>query len=431
VFESLRAKAALSGRLSPPGDKSISHRALIFAALANGQSRIDGLLLSDDVMATRSALEQLGVSFSRDKDSLLVSGIGMTGLDKPADVLDMGNSGTAMRLLAGVLAAQDFDSELCGDESLSKRPMGRILKPLRAMGADIAATQAGTPPLKISGRRLQGIDYASPVASAQVKTCVLLAGLYAEGNTSVTEPSPSRDHTERMLAMFGIELGEHCSVTGGSQLQATEIRVPADISSAAFLLAAAAMVEDSEICLENVGLNPTRDGFLRALKLMGADVTWQNHSSTAEPAGDIRIRYNGRLKSIDLPPEWIPSMVDEVPVLMVLAATADGITRIRGAGELRVKESDRLSVMCAGLTQMGVRLKEFEDGADIEGCSVFPDAVLESAGDHRCAMSFAVMGLLAASGHRIRGAGYISTSYPGFVRDMNSLGATMMMNDLS
>jgi 3-phosphoshikimate 1-carboxyvinyltransferase len=431
LLEVSRAQKPLLGSITPPGDKSISHRALILGALADGESQVDGLLMGDDVLATRSALEQLGAAFTWAGNRLLISGIGHAGLQAPESPLDMGNSGTAMRLLAGVLAGQSFESELLGDASLSKRPMERIFRPLRQMGAVISGSELHTPPIKISGRSLQGIDYVSPIASAQVKSSVLLAGLFAKGRTTVSEPELSRDHTERMLPMFGVQLPQKCSVDGGSRLKAAHINVPADISSAAFLIAAALLVEDSDLTLCNVGLNPTRDGLLRALKQMGADISYQQDLSDTESCGDIHVRYSGRLKAITLAEEWIPSMVDEIPVLMVLAATAEGTSRIRGAAELRHKESDRLAVMSAGLKNLGVEVQESEDGVDIHGTNNFEEAVLDSAGDHRCAMSFAVMALRSPGSLGIKGAEFISTSYPGFVEDMRGLGVGIQMVDVN
>jgi 3-phosphoshikimate 1-carboxyvinyltransferase len=430
VLEAHRASAPLRGRLTPPGDKSVSHRALIFSALAQGRSTIQGLLDSADVRATQSALEQLGAVFTRQGTSLLIDGLGADGLSRPATDLDMGNSGTAMRLLAGVLAAQDFDSRLTGDASLSSRPMRRIMRPLQMMGADIRGREGDTAPLEIRGRPLAGIDYQTPVASAQIKSCVLLAGLFASGRTRVTEPSVSRDHTERMLRQFGVAMNSENAVYGGTVLKAASVSVPADISSAAFPMAAALLVEGSDIRLHRVGLNPTRDGFIRVLKAMGADLSVTPlEEGEYEPVADIRVRYSGRLKAVDLPAEWVPSMVDEIPVLMALAARANGITRIRGAAELRVKESDRLAVMGEGLRKLGIELTDYQGGVDVTGSDRLVDQVLESAGDHRCAMSFAVLGLSAQAGFRIRDAAYIATSYPGFVEDMNSLGANMRMRD--
>ena len=418
-------KTGLRGEFSPPGDKSMSHRALIFSSLAEGCSELSGLLESEDTLATLKACEQLGALVERKDGKVLVTGTaGELRLSNDGE-LEMGNSGTAMRLLAGVLAGQPFASRLSGDASLNGRPMGRIVEPLRQMGAIVQPTETGTAPLNISPSAggLQGIDYVSPVASAQIKSCVLLAGLFASGTTSVTEPRLSRDHTERMLPCFGVVLPNACSVTGGSRLKATNFEVPADISSAVFSLGAAALVADSEIRLTQVGLNPTRDGFVHCLRDMGADVEVKNSfEDAAEPTGDIHLRFNGRLSAIDVPVERVPDMIDELPLLMALAATASGITRIRGAAELRVKESDRIAVMAAGLQKLGVTVSEYPDGIDITGGDVCGGEV-ESAGDHRCAMSFAVLGLVASSAIRIRSAEYIATSYPGFVDDMNGLGA--------
>lgn len=424
-------QTGLRGEFSPPGDKSMSHRALIFSSLAEGQSELSGLLESEDTLATLKACEQLGAKIERRDGKIYVSGTAGDLQLAGGTELDMGNSGTAMRLLAGVLSGQPFASRLSGDASLNSRPMRRIVDPLRLMGANIQPTQAGTAPLEIAASvGLTGIDYASPVASAQIKSCVLLAGLYASGNTSVLEPRLSRDHTERMLPCFGVVLPAPCTVTGGSRLKAAQFAVPADISSAVFSLAAAALVEDSDITLTQVGLNPTRDGFLHCLREMGAAVTILNQSEdAAEPVGDIHIRFNGVLTGIDLPVERVPDMIDELPLLMALAATARGVTRIRGAAELRVKESDRIAVMAAGLKALGVALTEYPDGIEITGCAEqggkVNGGVVESACDHRCAMSFAVLGLAASGPVRIKNAEYIATSYPVFLDDMNHLGARL------
>lgn len=424
------AASGLRGEFTPPGDKSISHRALIFSSLAEGQSELSGLLESEDTLATLKACEQLGARVQRSGGKILVGGTSGV-LQPPADsLLDMGNSGTAMRLLAGVLSGQGFDCMLSGDDSLNSRPMGRIVKPLTLMGANIRPTQSGTAPLSIKAcDGLQGIEYRSPVASAQIKSCVLLAGLYASGVTRVVEPRLSRDHTERMLPAFGVEMLAACSVTGGSRLSANEFAVPADISSAVFALAAAAMVPGSDITVRKVGLNPTRTGFLRCLESMGADITILNRSAQGtEPVGDIRLVYRQGLKAIDVPESLVPDMIDEMPLLMALAVMADGTTRVRGAAELRVKESDRLAVMAAGLQELGVSLKEYPDGIDIEGGAV-SGGMLESAGDHRCAMSFAVLGLRAAGEVRIRDAEFIATSYPSFRDDLGRLGAPMQLGE--
>lgn len=386
-----------------------------------------GLLEADDVRATAAACRQLGMGLQREPDgSLLLDGVGEEGLSLPAGPLDMGNSGTAMRLLAGVLAAQPFSSELVGDASLSRRPMRRIVQPLVAMGAVIETAGEGTPPLRIRGNpALRGIDYASPVASAQVKSCLLLAGLYASGCTRVTEPRLSRDHTEKMLPSFGVELLGACGVRGGSRLSAASIRVPADISSAAFLLVAACLVPGSDLLLSKVGLNPTRDGIIEILQGMGADIGIGNRRLFGEePVGDLRVRYAGRLKGIDIPVERVPALIDELPVIMALAAVSEGRTRLRGAAELRVKESDRIAVMAAGLQAMGVALREYEDGIDIEGGPIRA-ATVDGAGDHRCAMSFCVLGQVAPAALRVAGAEHIGTSYPGFVDDLNRVGGTL------
>lgn len=420
-------KAPLLGELTPPGDKSISHRALIMACLARGQSRIEGLLDSADVRATAEACRQLGMTIQEDGAEWLLEGVGAEGLSPPRAPLDMGNSGTAMRLLAGVLAAQPFSSELIGDESLSRRPMNRIVQPLSRMGACIKTREGGTPPLEIRGNpELQGIDYASPIASAQVKSCLLLAGLYASGYTTVSEPLKSRDHTEKMLPAFGVTLHGPCGVTGGSRLEGTTIRVPADISSAGFFMVAAAMVPGSEMLLRNVGLNETRDGIIHVMQAMGADLELMNRRSFGgEPVGDIRVRHSGRLKGIEIPQDRVPSMIDELPVILALAALADGTTRLRGAAELRVKESDRLAVMARGLASLGISVAEYEDGMDVDGGTVQGGEV-DGAGDHRCAMSFCVLGQVAESAVTISGCENIDTSYPGFADDLRAVGGRVM-----
>jgi 3-phosphoshikimate 1-carboxyvinyltransferase len=413
----------LRGELKPPGDKSISHRALIFAALAHGQSRISGLLESEDVRATAGACQQLGMTCVRESDDWVLNGVGKSGLQPPGGPLDMGNSGTAMRLLAGVLAAQPFDSELIGDASLSRRPMKRIVAPLGEMGARIETAANGTPPLRISGTAgLHGIDYESPIASAQVKSCLLLAGLYASGHTTVREPLLSRNHTELMLPAFGVKLYGGCGVTGGSQLSGCHVLVPADISSAAFLMVGAALVPGSDVLLRDVGLNETRDGIVHVLRSMGADLTVHNQRRFGgEPVGDIRVRYAGRLRGVEIPVERVPSLIDELPIILALAATCQGVTRLRGAAELRVKESDRLAVMAAGLAALGASLREFPDGMELQGGALGGGRV-DGAGDHRCAMSFCMLGQVAGGPVLVDGCENIDTSYPGFVNDLLRLG---------
>jgi len=423
ILKTAPASSALQGELTPPGDKSISHRALIFSCLATGRSRVEGLLASEDVRATANACRQLGMKLREDGDALMLDGVGANGLQAPAAPLDMGNSGTAMRLLAGVLAAQPFSSELTGDASLSRRPMNRIVQPLSEMGAQIETAEGGTPPLRIAGNPgLRGIHYRSPIASAQVKSCVLLAGLYADGETTVSEPLKSRDHTEKMLPAFGVRLSGECGVAGGSKLQAASIRVPADISSAAFFMVAAAMVPGSDLLLKQVGMNETRDGIIHVLQAMGADLTIENQRHFGrEPVADIRVRYAARLSGIDIPEEWVPSLIDELPVILSLASVAGGKTRLRGAAELRVKESDRLAVMARGLETLGVELVEYEDGMDVNGGAIGGGQV-DGAGDHRCAMSFCVLGQVAESAVTVSGCENIDTSYPGFAEDMLKVG---------
>ena len=428
ILNSEPADSGLQGEITPPGDKSISHRALIFSSLAAGRSELSGLLESEDTLATLRACEHLGAVVERGPENIFVTGTGGT-FNPPANgLLDMGNSGTAMRLLAGILSGQNFNCTLSGDESLNSRPMRRIMVPLTQMGADISSSADGTAPLQIrSGSGLKGIEYVSPVASAQIKSCVLLAGLFASGSTRVKEPHLSRDHTERMLPIFGVKLPAPCSVDGGSQLKACRFSVPADISSAVFALAAAAMTPDSDVLVRQVGLNPTRTGFLRCLEAMGADVSITNQfAQSTEPVGDIRLVFNGTLKAIDVPESLVPDMIDELPLLMALAVSASGVTRIRGAAELRVKESDRIAVMATGLRKLGVELQEYPDGIDIKGGRITGGHV-ESAGDHRCAMSFAVLGLVASTRILIEDAEFIATSYPGFTDDMGHLGASMQV----
>lgn len=426
ILETRPAASPLRGELTPPGDKSISHRALIFGCLAAGETRVEGLLESEDVRATAAACRQLGMTMARENGVDVLQGTGGKGLQPPVQDLDMGNSGTAMRLLAGVLAAQPFDSVLVGDESLSQRPMMRVVTPLREMGARIETAEGGRPPLRIrASEGLRGIDYSSPVASAQVKSCLLLAGLYARGRTTVREPLKSRDHTENMLPAFGVQLSGQCAVEGGARLRGTALRVPADISSAAFFMVAAALVPGSDLLLRHVGLNETRDGIVRVMQAMGADLRVQDSRvSGGEKVGDIRIRFAGRLKGIDIPEQWVPSLIDELPVILALASLSDGTTRLRGAAELRVKESDRLAVMARGLETLGVELTEYEDGMDVSGGGIGQGRV-DGAGDHRCAMSFCVLGQAAAGPVVVDGCHNIDTSYPSFTADLERLGGNV------
>ncbi len=419
----------LHGEIRVPGDKSISHRAIMLAALAEGTSRVTGFLEGEDTLATARAFARMGVRIDAPAASeRVVHGVGLRGLRAPgaaalgdakqnACAIDCGNAGTGMRLLTGLLAGQAFDSTLIGDESLSKRPMRRVIEPLTRMGASIESNE-GMPPLRIAGNRnLCGIDYELPVASAQVKSAILLAGLYASGETCVREPHPTRDYTESMLRAFGwpIEFGAGwAKLTGGHRLRATDVVVPADFSSAAFFIVAATLVPGSEILLRDVGMNPRRTGLLQALRLMGADICESNMRGEqgGEAITDLVVRH-APLRGIDVPVELVPDMIDEFPILFVAAAAAKGATRIRGAAELRVKESDRIAVMAQGLRSLGIRLEETPDGAIIEGGTVSSGEV-DSAGDHRCAMSFAVAGQIAQKPVRIRDCANVATSFPGF-----------------
>lgn len=415
----------LHGNVRIPGDKSISHRALMLAALADGSSRIRGFLEGEDTRATAAVLAQMGVKIETPADGeRLVHGVGLHGLRAAAQPLDCGNAGTGMRLLAGLLAGQAFDSTLVGDASLSKRPMRRVTDPLAKMGARID-TQDGLPPLLVhGGQPLQGIRYALPVASAQVKSALLLAGLYAAGSTEIIEPHPTRDYTERMLAAFGWPITfapGQAQLDGGHALRATDVDVPADFSSAAFFLVAASIVPGSELRLPAVGLNPRRTGLLQALQLMGADIRIENpRESGGEPVGDLLVRH-APLHGIELPEALVPDMIDEFPILFIAAAVASGRTVIRGAAELRVKESDRIAAMATGLRALGVAIEETPDGALIDGGTIGAGSV-ESLTDHRIAMSFAVAGLVARGPVRIIDCRHVATSFPGFLRLANGCG---------
>jgi 3-phosphoshikimate 1-carboxyvinyltransferase len=416
----------LHGELCVPGDKSISHRAIMLAALAEGVSHISGFLEGEDTRATARAFAHMGVRVEAPQVSeRIVHGVGLHGLSAPDTPIDCGNAGTGMRLLAGLLAGQAFDSVLIGDESLTRRPMFRVTGPLSAMGARIESAPDGCPPLRIRrASDLRGIRYTPPVASAQVKSAILLAGLYAEGKTFVEEAHPTRDYTERMLAAFGwpIEFGAgHARLSGGHRLRATGVVVPADFSSAAFFIVASTITPGSELTLRDVGMNARRIGLLHALRAMGADIR-ETHprQSDGEPVADLRVRH-ANLQGIDVPVDLVPDMIDEFPALFVAAASAKGRTRIRGAAELRVKESDRIAVMAKGLRALGVAVEETPDGAIIEGGRIGGGDV-DSCGDHRCAMSFAVAGLVAREAVRIHDCANVATSFPGFMELANASG---------
>ncbi|WP_111983433.1 3-phosphoshikimate 1-carboxyvinyltransferase [Dyella jiangningensis] len=416
---------ALHGSVRVPGDKSVSHRSLMLGALADGTSRIRGFLEGEDTRATAAVLQQLGVRIDTPADGeRVVHGVGLHGLRGTTQQLDCGNAGTGMRLLAGLLAGQAFDSMLVGDESLSKRPMRRVTDPLALMGARID-TQDGLPPLVVRGGQvLHGISYTLPVASAQVKSALLLAGLYADGETEVIEPHPTRDYTERMLAAFGWPIDfapGRAKLTGRHALHATDVDVPADFSSAAFFLVAASIVPGSELRLPAVGLNPRRTGLLHALRLMGADIRIENErESGGEPVGDLLVRH-APLHGIELPEALVPDMIDEFPVLFVAAAAAKGRTVVRGAAELRVKESDRIATMARGLRALGVAIEEAPDGATIDGGAIGGGSI-DSHGDHRIAMSFAVAGLVASGMVHIGDCANVATSFPRFLELANGCG---------
>ncbi|WP_448098292.1 3-phosphoshikimate 1-carboxyvinyltransferase [Luteibacter yeojuensis] len=419
------AGGPLRGEIAVPGDKSVSHRALMFGAIAEGVSHIRGFLEGEDTRATAAILGRLGVRFETPAPGeRIVHGVGLHGLRGSSDALDCGNAGTGMRLLAGLLAGQAFDSVLVGDESLSRRPMRRVTDPLEAMGASIE-TNDGKPPLRIhGGTGLKGIVYEPPVASAQIKSALLLAGLYADGFTEVVEPHPTRDYTESMLKAFGwpIEYSPgRARLEGGHILRAVDVDVPADFSSAAFFIVAACIVPGSELRLKAVGLNPRRTGLLAALELMGADIRVENErNSGGEDIGDLVVRH-APLHGVALPLEIVPDMIDEFPALFVAAAVAEGMTTIRGAAELRVKESDRIASMAHGLKACGVLVDELPDGAIIRGGTIGGGSI-DSHGDHRIAMSFAIAGLVASAPIAIGDCANVATSFPGFMELANGAG---------
>ncbi|MGI9228786.1 MAG: 3-phosphoshikimate 1-carboxyvinyltransferase [Gammaproteobacteria bacterium] len=425
------ATAPLSGELLVPGDKSITHRALILAALAQGQTEVRGLLDSADTRATLQVLQQLGVAIGQHEDGIAVQGIGKHGLQAPEAALDFGNSGTSARLMAGVLATQDFASELIGDASLMQRPMRRVSEPLAAMGADINTSAAGSLPLQIRPvSALHGIRYEMPVASAQIKSAILLAGLYADGTTTVIQPAPCRDHTERMLLQFGCPLqqdGNAISVSN-APLQATAIQVPADISSAAFFLVAASIVPGSDVSLPDVGMNPTRHAIVGLLQSMGADIQVQMQDGNEhEPRADLRVRYS-KLRGIDIPTTAVPIAIDELPVLMIAAAVAEGTTTLHGAAELRVKESDRIAAMVAGLQNLGVTVNESADGMQVQG-GALQGGEVDSFADHRIAMAFSIAGLAATGAVTVRDCANVATSFPDFVSGCGTLGGLITVRE--
>ena len=415
----------LHGEITVPGDKSISHRAVMFGSLAEGTTEITHFLKGADCLSTIACFRQMGISIEEKKDCILVHGKGLHGLSAPSSMLDTGNSGTTTRLISGILSGQPFESVLNGDASIQKRPMGRIITPLSQMGANITSLKGnGCAPLKIAPASLKGIHYQSPVASAQVKSAILLAGLYADGITSVTEPALSRNHTELMLSAFGAKVsseGTTASICSAPRLVGQKIEVPGDISSAAYFIAAALMVPGSEVLIQNVGINPTRDGILRVCQEMGADITLLNQKEgSGEPSCDLLVKYS-ELKPASIGGDLIPTLIDEIPILAILAAHAEGTTIIKDAQELKVKESNRIDTVVNALKAMGADVYATEDGMVIHGGKPLHGAVIDSFLDHRIAMSFAVAALCASGETTILGRECVDISYPDFYKDLASL----------
>ena len=415
----------LHGEITVPGDKSISHRAVMFGSLAKGTTRIIHFLEGANCLSTISCFRKMGIDIENNNGEILVHGKGLRGLSSPTDILDVGNSGTTTRLISGILAGQNFVSELTGDNSIQSRPMKRIMTPLLSMGADITSIKGNNcVPLRIAGHPLKAIHYDSPVASAQVKSCVLLAGMYSDGVTSVTEPVLSRNHTEIMLNYFGAQVtseGTTASIVPEPSLHAREITVPGDISSAAYFIAAGLLVPGSEILLKNVGINPTRDGLLRVCKDMGADITMLNVNMDGEPTAELLVRTSS-LHGTTVGGEIIPTLIDEIPMIAVMAAFAEGTTIIKDAKELKVKESDRILVMAENLSRMGADITPTDDGMIIHGGKPLHGAVIDSYLDHRVAMSFAIAGLLCDGPLSIKGGDCVKISYPEFYEDLYRLG---------
>ncbi|NOS75611.1 MAG: 3-phosphoshikimate 1-carboxyvinyltransferase [Methyloglobulus sp.] len=425
----------LQGEARVPGDKSMSHRSIMLGSLAEGVTHVKGFLEAEDALATLQAFRDMGVQIEGPVDGCVtIHGVGKHGLKAPQEELYLGNSGTSMRLLSGLLAGQSFNTVLTGDKSLSGRPMKRVTEPLAAMGAAIKTTDKGTAPLEIAGRagQLQAIDYVMPMASAQVKSCLLLAGMYAQGETSVTEPAPTRDHTERMLSGFSYPVkqdGSKVSITAEGKLTATDIDVPSDISSAAFLLVGASIASGSDIVLRHVGINPTRTGVISILRLMGASIEILNERIVGgEPVADLHV-VSKPLKGIDIPEELVPLAIDEFPVLFVAAACAEGQTRLSGAEELRVKESDRIQVMADGLQILGVDAQPTTDGMVIQGGGKIGGGVVVSHGDHRIAMAFAIAGLRANAPITILDCANVNTSFPEFKDLAKNLGLALVCEE--
>lgn len=415
----------LKGELAVPGDKSISHRSVMFGSIAKGTTEIHNFLQGADCLSTISCFQKMGINIENQGQTVLVHGQGLRGLKRPDTTLDCGNSGTTTRLISGILAAQNFDTVLTGDASIQKRPMNRIIEPLSRMGACIKSIPGGgCAPLAITGGPLHGIDYQSPVASAQVKSAILLAGLYAEGKTHILEPFLSRNHTELMLKQFGAELqiaGADAIISPAKELYGQKITIPGDLSSAAYFIAAGLMIPGSEILIRRTGINPTRDGILKVCQEMGGDITLLNRdSASGEPTADILVKHSS-LHGITIGGAIIPTLIDELPIIAVMACMAEGKTVIRDAAELKVKESNRIEVMVRNLTAMGAQVTETDDGMIIQGQKPLHGAVIDSKSDHRIAMTFAIAGLCADNVTEIKGSECVNISYPGFYRDLKML----------
>ena len=420
----IQPSGPLRGEITVPGDKSISHRAVMLGALASGTTHITGFLMGEDCLSTIDCFRKMGVEIEITDDEVIVEGVGLHGLEAPEETLYTGNSGTTTRLLCGILAGQPFTATISGDPSIKKRPMGRVIKPLREMGASIEGKNDNYCPLTLYPSELHGIEYRLPVASAQLKSAILLAGLYAEGQTTVIEPAPSRDHTERMFRALGVEFdtdGSTITLDPPEDLHAVYIDVPGDISSAAFFLVAGAIVPDSELTIKNVGVNPTRTGVLDVLRDMGADITESNFRDEAEPMCDLTVKYS-KLHGVEIGGAIIPRLIDELPVIAVAAAFAEGETVIRDAQELKVKESNRIAAMVAELTKAGVDVEETDDGMIVHGGAKPHGASFETYKDHRIAMSLAVLGLAAEGASRIDEPEVVAISYPDFFNTLERLG---------
>ena len=417
-------KNRIRGEISIPGDKSISHRAVMFGALSQGTTEVTGFLQGADCLSTISCFNRLGIEIENTSEKILIHGKGLHGLTEPSEVLDVGNSGTTTRLISGILAAQPFETILDGDASIRKRPMKRIMTPLQMMGADIKSRlDNGCAPLLIHGKPLKGIHYDSPVASAQVKSSVLLAGLYADGVTSVTEPVLSRNHSEIMLQYFGAKVssvGTTATIWPEPDLFGQKVNVPGDISSAAYFIAAGLLVPDSELLIKNVGINPTRDGILKVALAMGADITLLNENRDGEPTADLLVRSSS-LHGTTVAGDLIPTLIDEIPIICVMAACAEGTTIIRDAAELKVKESDRIAVMVSQLSAMGVDIVGTDDGMIIHGGKPLHGAEIQTFMDHRIAMSFAIASLIAEGTTTILDHEVVNISYPGFYEDLDRI----------